>query len=92
MGEAVREHRDALLLTQHELAERASVSERCIRKIETGKVLQPRQSTLRQLADALGLSGQERSRFCALARRQPLWRPGFDVMSAENSAISRESG
>lgn len=66
--EAVREHRDALVLTQEELAERAGVSVRCIRKIETGKVVQPRQSTLRQLADALELSGEERSRFCRLAQ------------------------
>jgi predicted transcriptional regulator len=66
--EAVRAHRHALVLTQEELAERAGVSVRCIRKIETGKVALPRQSTLRQLADALELSGEERRRFCRLAQ------------------------
>jgi predicted transcriptional regulator len=66
--EAVREHRHALVLTQEELAERAGVSVRCIRKIETGRVVLPRQSTLRQLADALELSGEERVRFCRLAQ------------------------
>jgi predicted transcriptional regulator len=65
--EAVRAHRHALVLTQEELAERARLSVRCIRKIETGKVVLPRPSTLRQLADAFELSGEERLRFCQLA-------------------------
>lgn len=68
MRQAVLEHRNALLLTQEELAQRAGVSVRCIRKIETGKVVLPRQSTLRLLADAFELSGEDRNRFCRLAR------------------------
>ena len=66
--DAVREHRHAMVLTQEELAERAGVSVRCIRKIETGRVVLPRQSTLRQLADALELTGDERVQFCRLAQ------------------------
>lgn len=66
--ETVREHRHALLLTQEELAHRAGVSVRCIRRIETGRVALPRQSTLRLLADAFKLSGEDRIQFCRLAR------------------------
>lgn len=66
--EAVREHRHALVLTQEELAQRAGLSVRCVRRIETGKVALPRQSTLRLLADAFELSGKDRIQFCRLAR------------------------
>ena len=63
-GEVVRDYRRGMGLTQEELAARAGVSVRCIRKIETGESSVPRPSTLRLLADAFGLSGDDRSRFC----------------------------
>lgn len=66
-GEMVREYRRALALTQEELAARTGMSVRGIRKIETGQVDAPRPSTLRLLADAFDLSGEERRRFCRLA-------------------------
>jgi transcriptional regulator with XRE-family HTH domain len=60
----VREYRRGLGLTQEELAARTGVSVRSIRKIETGKILRPRLSTLRLLADAFELSGEDRKKFC----------------------------
>jgi len=68
-GELVREYRRASVLTQEELAARTGVSVRGIRKIETGVVAAPRPSTVRLLADAFNLAGEERERFCGSASR-----------------------
>ena len=54
--------------TQEELAERAGLSPRGIRALEQGERSRPYKHTVRVLADALNLSGQERSRFEAAAR------------------------
>jgi transcriptional regulator with XRE-family HTH domain len=51
----LRELREAAVLTQAELAERAGVSPDAIRDIENGRV-QPRPRTLRKIAEALGMS------------------------------------
>lgn len=67
-SEEVRARRRDLVLTQQELANRAQISVRSIRKIEAGDIIHPRPSTLRQLAEALELSGNERSRFWRLAQ------------------------
>jgi len=50
-------------LTQEDLAVASGVSLRTIRDIEAGRVARPRPSTVRLLADALGLSGAERDTF-----------------------------
>jgi tetratricopeptide (TPR) repeat protein len=54
-------------LTQEELAERTGVSVRGIGKIEAGHVGTPRPTTVRLFADAFGLTGADRDRFCATA-------------------------
>lgn len=75
LGDVVRAHRARLGLTQEELAERAGVSPRSIRNIETGRTALPRASTVRLLATAFGLVGREHDDFCA--RSLPVdHRPG----------------
>ncbi|MFG2721826.1 helix-turn-helix domain-containing protein [Streptomyces sp. NPDC048416] len=56
-------------LTQEALAERAGVGVRTIRGLETGERADPRVTTVRLLADALGLNSDERERLLASAVR-----------------------
>jgi DNA-binding SARP family transcriptional activator/DNA-binding XRE family transcriptional regulator len=51
----LRESRVRAGLTQHELAERASVSVRTVRALENGAVARPQAASLRRLAAALGV-------------------------------------
>ena len=55
-------------MTQETLAERAGLSARTISGMETGKIVQPRTSSILCLADALDLVGADRSHFATLAR------------------------
>ncbi|MCK7625875.1 helix-turn-helix domain-containing protein [Streptomyces sp. RS10V-4] len=57
-------------LTQEALAERAGVGVRTIRGLETGERADPRMTTVRFLADALGLSPEARERLLASAVRR----------------------
>lgn len=66
-GQLVRAHRQRQALTQQELAEKAGLGARSIRKLETGRIQAPRPATVRLLADAFGLTGAERDRFCQRA-------------------------
>lgn len=67
-GSLLRSLRIAGGLTQEELAEAARVSYRSISDLERGVSRFPRRDTARLLADALGLSGDDRARFEAAAR------------------------
>jgi transcriptional regulator with XRE-family HTH domain len=67
MGDVVRAYRRRLGLSQEDLAHRAGVSVRGIRKIEAQRTGTPRPATVRLLADAFGLAGAERDRFCQTA-------------------------
>jgi predicted ATPase/transcriptional regulator with XRE-family HTH domain len=71
-GALLRQQRLAADLTQEALAERAGLGRRSIQHLERGDVL-PRRETARRLAIVLGLTGEQRTRFEALA--QPLCRP-----------------
>jgi len=68
-GELLRRCRNDAGLTQEELAERAGVSVESISAIERGLTRVPRKDTVQLLADALPLTGEERSRFEAAARQ-----------------------
>jgi transcriptional regulator with XRE-family HTH domain len=70
-GGLLRSLRTAAGLTQEELAEAARVSYRSISDLERGVSRFPRRDTARLLADALGLSGDDRARFEAAARGRP---------------------
>jgi transcriptional regulator with XRE-family HTH domain len=69
-GSLLRSLRAAAGLTQEELAEAARVSYRSVSDLERGVSRSPRRDTARLLADALGLSGDERARFEAAARER----------------------
>jgi tetratricopeptide (TPR) repeat protein/transcriptional regulator with XRE-family HTH domain len=70
-GSLLRSLRTAAGLTQEELAEAARVSYRSVSDLERGVSRFPRRDTARLLADALGLSGDDRARFEAAARGRP---------------------
>jgi tetratricopeptide (TPR) repeat protein/transcriptional regulator with XRE-family HTH domain len=70
-GSLLRSLRTAAGLTQEGLAEAARVSYRSISDLERGVSRSPRRDTARLLADALGLSGDDRARFEAAARGHP---------------------
>jgi tetratricopeptide (TPR) repeat protein/transcriptional regulator with XRE-family HTH domain len=67
----LRAARDRALLTQEELAQRSGLSVRTIRDLETGRVGRPRSGSMRLLADALGLTEQERAALVAAVQREP---------------------
>jgi transcriptional regulator with XRE-family HTH domain len=67
-GGLLRGHRERALLSQEQLAERAGLSVRTIRELEAGRVRRPRGTSVRLLAQALGLRGSLRQAFEAAAR------------------------
>ena len=82
-GTMLRRFRWQARLTQEELAERAGVSVRTIRNLETDRLKAPRLSSVRALAEGLGLEAEERRRFDLLA--------GLDV-AAQHAAASTTGG
>ena len=67
-GETLRQLRLRARLTQESLAERAGLSVRTISGLENGRIEQPRDSSVRCLAEALQLAEGERRTFITLAR------------------------
>lgn len=62
-GEHLRRLREAATLTQEELASRAGLTAKGIAALERGRRKRPYPHTVTALADSLGLTGDERSRF-----------------------------
>ncbi|GIF22917.1 pimeloyl-ACP methyl ester carboxylesterase/DNA-binding XRE family transcriptional regulator [Actinoplanes tereljensis] len=71
LGDVVRGYRQTLGWSQEDLADRTGVSVRGIRKIEARETGIPRPATVRLLADAFALRGDERDRFCQTALTAP---------------------
>jgi transcriptional regulator with XRE-family HTH domain len=67
-GDLLRRRRVDAGLTHEALAERAGLSARSISDLERGVARGPRATTLALLADALGLVGDDRGAFEAVAR------------------------
>ena len=67
LGAVVRQLRERAQLTQEELAARSGLSVGTIRGLESGRIQRPRPSSLRQLANALGLGDDGRARLTAAA-------------------------
>ncbi|MGI8854917.1 MAG: ATP-binding protein [Thermomicrobiales bacterium] len=67
-GDLLRRFRLAAELTQETLAERAGISARAISDLERGVKKRPQRETVRLLADALALPGEERDLFERAAR------------------------
>jgi transcriptional regulator with XRE-family HTH domain len=59
LRENLREARRRAALTQGELAQEAGVGVTTIVRIETGEITEPRVSTLRKLAQALGVEPRD---------------------------------
>jgi tetratricopeptide (TPR) repeat protein/transcriptional regulator with XRE-family HTH domain len=66
-GERVRAHRRRLGWTQEELASATGISVRSVGKLEAGLIATPRPATVRLLADAFGLTADDRELFCRAA-------------------------
>jgi len=71
LGRLLISYRRSAGYSQQQLAERSGVSASTISDIETGVSQAPRPSTLRDLADTLGLSAQERGRLLAAGLPAP---------------------
>lgn len=69
-GELLRDRRLAMGLTQEALAERAELSERNIRALESGAT-RPHRDTAQRLTTALALTGEALDRFLAAATPPP---------------------
>jgi transcriptional regulator with XRE-family HTH domain len=82
----LKRYRLAAGLTQEELAEQARVSARAISALERGVNRRPHRDTLRLLADALGLTGEERAGFEAAARSRTsaAWADGATPLPPTN--------
>lgn len=63
--ELLRRHRGCLGLSQEELASKASLSTQTVSALERGDRRHPRSVTVRLLADALGLTGDDHDAFLA---------------------------
>ena len=88
-GSLLRQLRDDAGLTQEELAEAASLSPRSISDLERGINVTARKQTARLLADALGLTGPQRTHFEAAARgRSPEVSPVSDPGPGDGSAAA----
>ena len=72
-GLLLRQWRQRAGLSQEALAGRAAVGTRTVRGLETGERTDPRMGTVRALADALELTGAERTElFSAAGRDEPM--------------------
>jgi transcriptional regulator with XRE-family HTH domain len=67
-GDLLRRHQNAAGLTREDLAERSGLSVDTISLLERGEHRRPHRYTMQSLADALGLSRSDRSRFEMSAR------------------------
>jgi transcriptional regulator with XRE-family HTH domain len=69
-GAGLSRRRQAAGLSQAELAERAGLSVRAVSNLERGHTKWPYPENVQWLADALGLTGEERAEFAATAGRR----------------------
>ncbi|TDD16602.1 ATP-binding protein [Nonomuraea diastatica] len=67
LGAMLRTWRERALLTQGQLAARAGLNERTVRRLEADELQRPRSSSLRMLAEALGLDAEELSLLVRMA-------------------------
>jgi tetratricopeptide (TPR) repeat protein/transcriptional regulator with XRE-family HTH domain len=71
----LRVWRERALLTQKQLAARAGLNERTVRRLETGELRRPRSSSLRLLAEALNLDAEESSLLTSTSNSAPHLAP-----------------
>src|SRR5699024_9196900 len=68
LAQLLRAWRERALLTQEQLAAQAGVSVGTVRGVESGRIVRPRSSSMRLLADGLGLPATERAALAVAAR------------------------
>src|SRR5215210_7492152 len=83
-GERLRRLRESAGLTQEELASRAGLTAKAVSALERGERKRPYPHTVRSLADALGLSEEERAALAEAVRR----RDGEAPFPREEAAAS----
>ncbi len=71
LGALLRGWRERALLTQEQLAERACLNVRTVRRMESGALLRPRVTSMLLLAEALELNGADRATLNAAAHGRP---------------------
>ncbi len=71
VAQLLRIWRERALLTQAQLADRAGISARTIRRLESGEVARPQVTTVRLLATVLGLSAPEEATLVAAVTEDP---------------------
>ncbi|MEW9552793.1 helix-turn-helix domain-containing protein [Nonomuraea sp. NPDC050783] len=71
LGALLRAWRERSLLTQEEVAERAGLNVRTVRRLEAGELRRPRVTSVRLLARALDLDAAERAVLAGAAAGRP---------------------
>ncbi|MBN6054597.1 helix-turn-helix domain-containing protein, partial [Nonomuraea sp. RK-328] len=89
LGALLRGWRERALLTQEQLAEKAGLNVRTVRRLETGALLQPRARSILLLAKALELAPGERAALAAATREVPASARG---VSASAPGLPSPSG
>ena len=89
-GGLLRQLRTRAQLSQEELAEVARLSTRAVSDLERGVNRTAHRATAQQLADALGLAGQERASFLAAAHGKPAL-PGGAGIPGQQSGLMRDA-
>ena len=87
-GVLLSQHRATAGLSQEELAERSGLSRRGISDLERGARRRPHQSTVRRLADALGLDDAERTRLLACLLATVTRLPAVGVTGGEPNVVA----
>jgi predicted ATPase/DNA-binding XRE family transcriptional regulator len=78
-GDLLRRQRDRVGLTQEDLAERTGLTSQAISLLERGERRRPQRYTVRKLAEALALEGQDLAGFEAAARRPSARAPAAEM-------------
>ncbi|MBD0354764.1 MAG: tetratricopeptide repeat protein [Rubrobacteraceae bacterium] len=94
-GDLLRRHRASANITQEDLAGRTGLTPQAIGLLERGKRRRPHAYTVRKLAEALGLEGQDFAEFESAARRPSARRQAGEssrraLPSPQTSLIGRK--